>query len=1439
MSEPVASPSMAAADPQLDRHLLASPAASAPSSSPLSPLKASPPTPSTISSPIHSISVPPAPLPCPQARLLHSWWRWPSYFTLSWLTPLILLGARRTLRHADLPDCFPSEHSDAAYAAFQPHWQAAQARAKATGEPARLLPALRAMVGWQFLLASLLYCWVPTDQLLGPQFLNQLVSYSAQVQAAGDGYGTAPPLWDGYKWAVMMFLSSLATAFSNSLSFHLTQRIFLRVRSVLMQLIYRKTLRLASKHRSDGRVSNLMTSDTQKILELGQNFQGLWTSPIIIAVGIYELYDQVQWSAFLGLAILILFFPVAACLIGAQIKYQALCAAETDKRIVLVNEFVLGIRVLKYLGWERSFLQVMDAQREKEVSYLRTFAYLTSLTFSALLLVPLVMSVVIFASYAGRGEDMTPTVVFTTIALINVIRWPFTMLPMALGALGQALVALGRIEVFLQTPEIDEGERLLLDRVGFEMKDAQFTWPLQKDDTDEEKAGEKGKGTGEGKGAKGKAATEATLELDRVTVGAAASEGLGGGAPGQLPLNSTVGHSSSTTDLRHVEEAKDPPSSTPPSSSDDPPLIPRLTHVTLSLRAGELLMVLGPVGCGKSTLLQGLLGEVDQTAGTTAVGGRVAYVPQTPFIVNATLRDNVTFGCAWDPHRYDAVLTACQLRPDLAILPNGDMTEIGERGINLSGGQKQRVQLARAAYQHSDLVLLDDPLSAVDHHVAEALFSGCINGPLMRDRARVLVTHSLAFVDAADNVALVKPTPIKDCYTVEQGTAAALRASDADFQALLAAYSHGGDGEEGEGERQRAVVKAAAGRGSLVPAALEKAGSRKAVREGQGGGGGKGALMEEEEQETGVVDWQVYRAYIVAGCAWWQYAIIPLAFMGSQAIQTSSDFWLARWSNDYSASVGSNLGVYGALIFATTLVTIVRSFSVSTFGLRASRILHHNLAHSVLRKSLTWYDRTPGGRLTNRFTKDIYAIDYMLPLMGEYALSIGLQVVGTLIVIAIIVPIMLAVFLPLVAIYLVLTRYYRMSNRDLARIESISRSPVAAHFAETLQGSVSIRALKAEPMYIAENQRKTDDNTRALYFSQTVSVWLRVRLDALGSLILGSCAVFAIASVGSTISAGSFGLLISYALGITNGLNYAVLLWSFAEAQMNSVERVVYYSVPRDEEAWDAADPALDLQAQSSHWPQHGAIAFHDVQLRYRPDLPLVLKGITCTFAAGQRVGVCGRTGSGKSSLLVALFRMVEPCGGRVTIDGVDVSRLSLHTLRSQLSIIPQDATLFYGTLRYNVDPFSQYPDDDVWAALSYVQLAAVVRRMPSQLLTPVAEAGANLSAGQRQLLCLARALLRRSRIVCLDEATANVDVETDGLIQRVVREQFGHATIVTIAHRLNTVLDYDRVMVMGEGKVVEWGTPAELRKKEGGLFAAMLQATTREGDKAPAVESS
>lgn len=1013
---------------------------------------------------------------------------------------------------------------------------------------------------------------------------------------------------------------------------------------------------------------------------------------------------------------------------------------------------------------------------------------------------------------------------------------------MALAGLTQSLVALKRIGDFLSLPELDENQREKLDRVGVEMNDAQFTWREEEKRDEEKKDSEKGKASksdeaielSSGASLPVNADHDNEQKRDQLLATTLATETIAAAGPGgaNRPAQGVeqviVAKANETSDSMAINNntknevasiAANPTESDTKKMKEVPP---RLTNVNLSIKHGDFAIVLGPVGSGKSTLLYGMLGEVEQTAGRTAVGGKLAYVPQTAFIINATFRENICFGNKFDEKRYQQVIHACALLTDIALLPNGDQTEIGERGINLSGGQKQRISIARAAYSlTADIILLDDPLSAVDMHVAQHIFTHCISG-LMKDRTRVLVTHSMAFVDAATQILMVKETSVKDSYTVKVGTANELRGNDEEFRSLLARYNAGKE-EMAAGSDE--TEKDADGN----PIKRRKQSAKKDVaKEVEAAKEKKADLTEVEEREEGAISWPVYKRYILAGGNTLFYIAVPLLFLLTQGAQTASDFWLARWSNNLLTNdqpVGYWLGIYGALIGASTIFTLGRTTFMALFGVRAGRTLHHDLSKSVLGKSMSWFDRTPSGRIINRFTKDMYSIDMLLAMMMEFAVSTTLGVIGILVVIAVIVPISLAGFLVLAFLYVWTSEYYRRSNRELQRLESIRRTPIFTHFAETLSGTASIRALQVQQMYLAENLRRVNENSRALYFSRVVNFWLQVRLNCIGAIILGGAACLGVAStdINSTISTGDFGLLVSYALGVTGLLNISVIIMSQVEAMMNSVERVDYYSVSRDEEQWEAKNPAISQSVQGGHWPVQGKIEFKDLQLRYREDLDLVLKNIDFTIPAASKVGVVGRTGSGKSSMLVALFRLVEPCGGSIVVDGVNIQDIALNEVRSNLAIIPQDAFLFHGTLKYNLDPHSQHTEQEVWQALEYVQLKGVVERMPNQLDTLIAEAGGNLSAGQRQLLCMARALLKKPKVICLDEATANVDITTDALIQTVIREQFRHSTVITIAHRLNTILDYDIILVLDKGRIAESGPPQQLMR-ENGIFASMLR---------------
>ena len=729
----------------------------------------------------------------------------------------------------------------------------------------------------------------------------------------------------------------------------------------------------------------------------------LCSAPIIIAVGVYELYEQVGYAAIIGLVVMIIFLPVAGLMTKAQIKYQKNAALKTDRRVTTVNEFIQGIRVVKYYGWERPMLGVLDKAREEELAWLKKYVVLKSITFGILMLVPLVVSIVVFGTYVGNGGNMTPSVVFTAIALINVIRsvpkaqhtaqaaqstrtsrcspvshallspvcrasvcvrMPFTFIPLALMNLTQSLVAFSRIEAFLALPEIED-HREELDHTGLVMEGVQLTWSDEEERVDhtldkpKDGAVKKNPAAAAGEDEEHAERDQQALEQTVATEVMASAGASGTQAPSDEVVQTLAEKDQTTVQADNVLPA---PGKKEVEEKRKGPQPPRLTNVNLKVGKGELVLVIGPVGSGKSTLLCGLLGEVEQTAGRTAIGGKLSYVPQTAFIINATLRQNVVFGQQFDGRRYAACLKACALDSDIALLPNGDLTEIGERGINISGGQKQRISIARAAYSmDSDIVLLDDPLSAVDAHVSAHIFEHCING-LMRGRTRILVTHSMAYVDEADQIFLVQPTAVKDSFTVKKGTAKELRANDEMFQSLLTTYNRGKDAVEGDGT----AVKAKKKEKSTAVDAVTKVGPTAAEKTE------KGTLTESEERETGDISWRVYQRYFTSGGTLPFYLMAPLFFCATQAIQTSGDFWLARWSNNLSGSsipTGEWIGVYGALIFGSTMAMIGRTTTMSLFGVRSSRVLHHDLARSILSKSISWFDRTPAGRIINRFTK--------------------------------------------------------------------------------------------------------------------------------------------------------------------------------------------------------------------------------------------------------------------------------------------------------------------------------------------------------------------------------------------------------------------------------------------------------------------------------------
>ncbi|CAD0049321.1 unnamed protein product, partial [Aureobasidium pullulans] len=862
-----------------------------------------------------------------------------------------------------------------------------------------------------------------------------------------------------------------------------------------------------------------------------------------------------------------------------------------------------------------------------------------------------------------------------------------------------------------------------------------------------------------------------------------------------------------------------------------------LENISFSAHKGELSCVVGRVGAGKSSFLQTLLGDLYKIRGEVVLRGKVAYVAQSPWVMNASVKENIVFGYRWDPHFYEKTVAACALKEDFASLPDGDQTEVGERGISLSGGQKARLTLARAVYARADIYLLDDVLSAVDAHVGRHLIDNVL-GPngLLNGRTRILATNSLPVLMEANYIVLLREGRILERGTYEQlmamkGEISQLIKTASNEESNSESQSDSPDSDDSatvyetdpnsaqseleitqaeEGETELAPINTGGGRPvrrasgvSLRRASTASfAGPRGKLTDEEGAAGLK-SKQNKEFSEQGKVKWSVYTEYaktsnLVA------VAIYIITLVGAQTAQIGGSVWLRHWS-EVNAKYGGNphvgkyIGIYFALGIGSAALVVVQTLILWIF-------CSIEVAYDLLRDH-------PAGRILNRFSSRTFN---MLFVNSARALF-------TLVVISMSTPAFIALIVPLGGVYLYIQRYYLRTSRELKRLDSISRSPVYAHFQESLSGISTIRAYQQSKRFAMESEWRVDANLRAYFPSINANRWLAVRLEFIGSIIILAAAGLAIISVssGSLLSAGSVGLAMSYALQITQSLNWIVRQTVEVETNIVSVERVLEYARLPSE-----APEIISKHRPPVSWPSKGAVSFNNYSTRYREGLDLVLKNVDLSIKSHEKIGVVGRTGAGKSSLTLALFRIIEPTEGDISIDDLSTSSIGLLDLRRRLAIIPQDAALFEGTIRDNLDPGHVHDDTELWSALDHARLRDHVSSMSGGLDAQIHEGGSNLSQGQRQLVSLARALLTPSNILVLDEATAAVDVETDALLQTTLRSaMFKDRTIITIAHRINTILDSDRIVVLDHGRVAEFDTPSALVKKKGLFYELVREA--------------
>uniref|UniRef100_H3HD38 Uncharacterized protein n=1 Tax=Phytophthora ramorum TaxID=164328 RepID=H3HD38_PHYRM len=1257
-----------------------------------------------------------------------------SRLLLDWVKPLMALGQRKQL---DADDVWPLRwelQANTASYHFSSVFEASQSMYKAA---AVCFGRRIVLTGAAFLVSML--C-----NLLGPVVLRQVVS-SLSALAEEDPEDETPALQSICLWVVALFAAKVLQALTDNYGRFYSEVIAIKLVASVKTLMFRKTLRLnaeARRDKSTGAITNMYTSDSDAILDTAFLIHQLWLIPLQIAIVSYMLYDVLGVAALAGVSVIVVMLGINHLISRCMFSVQRVYRRSKDVRMKKVTEVFKAVEIVKFNAWEDRLLGQIKQARATEMKVLFKRRLLACLSVVMLWGMPVFISVASFGVYTGvMHRSLTPSIVFTSIALFQLIQGPLRMITNILPMLVQSKVALERIAAFLEMPELEDdnvmtadhplSEKYVIKKVIVAVKDGEFGWDHE------------------------------------------------------------------TTLLRNVN---------------------------LEVRDGDFLVLHGPVGCGKSSLCSALLGEMVKHSGTVFVGGSVAYCSQQPWIQNMTVRENILFGLLYDRKKYEKVLEACALMADLQTLPAGDATEIGERGINLSGGQKARIALARACYSDASVYLLDSPLSAVDAIVQNEIFQKCMLG-LLRNKTVILVTH---------NPEIIESPRISRAVTIDDlGALVETHHVDnpIESEALVspfAAHSYGcidGEGENDHGNNESDVLLGKeectddeSDRGNIVDLA----------------------------EETSECDNEMALISPCAPCPGAKPRVFSSAAIdhtteleklgklvdeeerveGHVALQISSDFWLGAWSSDginSGESTSYRLTIYTVLGLASALMVFARMFMTAIYGLRAARRMFDAMTNALMHAPMRFFDANPIGRILTRYGSDVSVVDANIPplfsRMSSTIFSVGCSAATA----AIVIRWKGFLLLPVAYLYYRIGSFYIRPARELQRLSKTTQAPVLNHLSEAVDGGAVIRAYGQGHVnrFQVTNSARLDDNNKIWYGQLCVSQWFSLHIQLVGSLLV-LVVTASLVLLRHQLDAAVIGLAFSYALKVSQNLERLVQALSQVEPMMVSPERLQEYAdIIQEAPSRLPCDPLKKMHPEA--WPSVGAVEFDHVSFRYKDQGQLVLRDLSFSVQGGEKLGIVGRTGAGKSSLTMALFRINELGSGSILIDGVDISTIGLMTLRENLSIIPQNPVLFKGTLRNYLDPFSEFSDDELWNCLRQVGLGPRIEAEDGRLDGLVEENGENFSVGERQMLCMVCSLLRKSRIVIFDEATAAVDHATDQALQRVIREVFKESTVLTIAHRLDTILDSDRILVMDGGSVKELASPAALVEKGSGHFFDLM----------------
>ncbi|XP_069030712.1 ATP-binding cassette sub-family C member 12 [Embiotoca jacksoni] len=1292
-----------------------------------------------------------------------------SFTTFAWMTPMMWAMFRNKLDVSSLT-LSPLDMADTSGERLQRLWE--EEVAKVGLEKASLVRVILRFQRTRLILAVIIGILAMVAAFLGPAFLvYEILNY---IEDPGKS-----TMFHGVGLSVALFVSESSKAFLISLMWAVNLRTAVRLKGAFSSMAFRKVISLrVHSGISMGEMINVMTNDGHRVFEAVLFGSFVLSTPVLFVVCIVYACYVLGITALTGVSTYIIFVPLQFFLAKLINIFRWKAMVMTDGRVRTMNEILSSIKLIKMYAWEDSFEEKIAGLREKEKIQLRNVSYVQNINTSITSIIPTLATVLTFLVHTLLGLPLKTSVAFTTIAIFNSMRFCLALMPLSAKALAEATLSTTRLRkiLLIQNPE----PYLLQEKnsvSAIEMKNATFFWtkPDSRDDP--------------------------------------------------LPSSANGVKEDKTDETSENIKAES---------------LPTLRNISFSLSKGNLLGVCGNVGSGKTSLISSILEQMNLLKGSLTADGTFAYVSQQAWIFHGTVQENILMGQPLDQAKYDRVVVVCSLEADLKILPYGDQTEIGERGLNLSGGQKQRISLARAVYSDKDIFLLDDPLSAVDAHVGKHIFEECIKKQL-QGKSIILVTHQLQYLEFCDDILVLEEGQVR-----EAGDHQALMNANGRYAQLISNYQMEQSKTQKEEEEvsphdaaelKEVDLRHRANSGTVNPAfdmSDEKDDGMTADQISVKAGD---QLVSQESSTEGAVSCGVYHQYCLAAGG---YFIIFLTILnivlliGSTAF---SNWWLSYWlgqGNGFSNSTASNHGdisqnpdlhfyqlIYGVMVVVMVMLAIIKCFFYTHVMLRAACKLHNTMFRKIIASPMSFFDTTPTGRILNRFAKDQEEVDTVLPLHMDPFLQFALMVSFTIVIISSVFPPMLAAVVVIGALFTLILFIFQGSIRHMKKMENISRSPCISLTTSTLQGLSTIHAYNIRDSHIKLFKSLNDINSNHYLLFHSGTRWLSFWMDFMAASMTLLVSLFVVLSSNDVISPALKGLAMSYTIQLTGMLQYVVRQSTEVEARFNSVERLQEYITGCTSEA-----PRRIKAAQiPEDWPQGGAITFQDYQMRYRENTPIVLNRLDFIIRAGEKLGIVGRTGSGKSSLGVALFRLVEPAAGTILIDGVDIMAIGLQDLRSKLSVIPQDPVLFSGPVRYNLDPFANYSDEEIWTALEKTYMKDSISRLEGKLQAQVLENGENFSVGERQLMCMARALLRNSKIILLDEATASIDAETDSLIQNTIKEAFQDCTVLTIAHRINTVMHADRILVMDNGEAAELGHPDVLKQRPDSLFSSLLTA--------------